>query len=162
MGNKIKMMNIIIAFRWAEWIVVISKHICAIIMGIFFWSGAIKYPAISTECNVCVKYEAKCFVSASENCTCTVHSSSSNSSRSDLFNIDRCSAFISSHYLLSIQVSKVSLLSPYSYFMCFECTRLHPNAVYHHENGVKNMVASWVLSRLAEANDAIFGTAAND
>lgn len=43
----------------------------------------------------------------------------------NIFNNDRCSAFISNRYLLSIQVSKVSLLSLYSYFMCrFECNRL--------------------------------------
>lgn len=43
----------------------------------------------------------------------------------NIFNNARCSAFISNRYLLSIQVSEVSLLSLYSYFMrCIECTRL--------------------------------------
>lgn len=109
-----------------------------------------------------VKYESKSFVSALENCTCTVHSSSSNrsssSNSSDLFNIDRSSAFISSYYLLSIQVSKVSLLSLYSYFMCFECTRLHPSAVYHHEH----TPSEWMiyLHQLAQTNDAAAAVAA--
>lgn len=42
----------------------IETHLCHY-CGHFFPSslGAIKYLVISTECNVCVKYEAKCFVS---------------------------------------------------------------------------------------------------